>query len=366
MHCGIMLETVAEQSSQQGMQINSTIRRPFLIVMLIMSVTGCKSLPDDPAVLTTLQWKKATYQLLKSNLERPLSQRMQTLPVSLLRDVIDNDLSIGIESATRYTTYDPGFAEISEFQSYLALLPQSYIRLMNEKLLGILLVENFAGAGLSDWVVDEQGNPFYYMILNPDLFRHSIDEWMSYREDSILERRQSDDDYHIKVSTQVNHSAMLYALMHEGAHLIDYDHGITPVVEELFSQVTGRGRISSPFSQRVWSSQTQPLPIYDFEGRDRLNVYAIFPQRGSLPRAAAPGLFKELQLTPFVSFYAATSWNEHLADYVMYWHIEQHLLGRVSLQLWRGDTLVDHYHPLLATLQPDDRRVLEIIYGDEL
>ena len=156
---------------------------------------------------------------------------------------------------------------------------------------------------------------------------------------------------------------MLYALMHEGAHLMDYEFGITPVVEDLFSWVTGRKRGPSSFTAKVWRSQAAPLPIYEYDGRKRLNVYAIYPERGRIARSQVPRLFKELRLTPFVSFYASTNWNEHLADYVMYWHIERHLLGRLSLQLWQGERLVDEYHPLLATLQPDDKHALQIVYG---
>ena len=334
-------------------------------LLLLLALAGCTTLSHDPSALKTLEWKQAAWQSLQGNLKIPLSRRMLALPDHLLVDVIDAERELGIESAGSYRTRPPDFSESAEFQSYLALLPGSYIELMRNKLLGIFLVENFAGAGLSDWVLDEQGNTFYYMILNPDLFRHSIDQWMSYREDSIFEPRKGPDDHHIRVTTWVDHSAMLYALLHEGAHLIDYEHGITPVVEELFSRVNDRRPIESPFADKIWTSQSQPLPIYDFAGRDQLNAYAIFPQRGRIPRREVPRLFEDLRLTPFVSFYAATSWNEHLADYVMYWHIEHHLLGRVSLQLWRGDTLIDQYQPLLATLQADDRRVLRIIYGEE-
>jgi hypothetical protein len=332
--------------------------------LLLIALMGCKSIPQDASVKHTLAWKKSTYQLLRSNLDLPLSKRMMALPDELIQDVTRNDTAIGIESAASYRSRPPSFSETSEYQSYLALLPDSYIELMDDKLLGIFLVEHFAGAGLSDWVVDDRGETYYFMILNPELFKNSVDQWMSYREDSIFEPRQSDDEFHIRVSTQVNHSAMLYALMHEGAHLVDYEHGITPVVEDLFTQVTNGKRNHSPFAARVWSTQTVPLPIYDYEGRDNLNVYGIFPRRGLLPRKEAPRLFEELRLTPFVSFYASTNWNEHLADYVMYWHIENHLLGRVTLQLWKGDTLMDQYHPLLATLQPDNRRVLQHIYRE--
>ena len=144
------------------------------VLLLVLMLVGCKTLPNDPSILHTLHWKQSAWQQFSQNLELPLSQRMLPLPESLLQDVINNDLSIGIASAHSYSTRSPTFAEASELQAYLALLPESYITLMQDKLLAIFLVENFAGAGLSDWVVDDKGKAHYYMILNPDLFRNSL------------------------------------------------------------------------------------------------------------------------------------------------------------------------------------------------
>ena len=132
--------------------------------------------PEADPNKAAIDWKKATYHRLSGNLARPLDQRVIEMSDDMLRDLIDDDRSIGITGTGKYSTRPAASAELELMQRYLALLPVAYREAFREKLLAIFLVDDFAGAGMTSWVLDEAGEIYYYMILNTALLERSLDE----------------------------------------------------------------------------------------------------------------------------------------------------------------------------------------------
>jgi hypothetical protein len=193
-------------------------------------------------------------------------------------------------------------------------------------------------------VVDGEGHVYYYMVFNSAQLTTSLDDWLSLKDNSPFD--DSTTSPTIKVQTQTNYKALLYGLLHEGAHVIDYEQGITPYVDALHKQLKNLDRESSAFTTGVWVNQKTPKAEYDFDHRNKLNFYRIFSRLALIPRAEMPALFAQLKQTPFVSFYSGNSWNEHLADYVAYYHIEKKLGGTITMSLSNQGSVVDSYVPL--------------------
>ena len=311
------------------------------IGLLTPLLTACSS--GSASNQAAIEARKAQFQKLKPNLSLPLINRVQRMPVDLIEANQTFDKSIGISSEP----YQPRAAtgdELALIKSYIALLPPVLQTVLADKLLGFYLVDNFPGGALTDWVVDGEGRVYYYMVFNSAQLTSSVDDWLSLKDNSPFD--DSNTTLSIKVQTQTPYKALLYGLLHEGAHVLDYEQGLTPYVDTLHKYLKNLKLESTAFTAGVWINQKTPKAEYDFAHRSKMNFYRIFPNLKLIPRAEMPKLFAQLKQTPFVSFYSGSSWNEHLADYVAYYHIEKKLGGSITLQLLNQGKVIDSYAPL--------------------
>ena len=284
------------------------------------------------------------FQQLKPNLSQPIIARVQKMPNALLKSTMEFDLSIGIENAKNYVSHQPSVAERALFQNYIEKLPKAHQDIFKKKLLAVYLVDGFSGAGLTDWVVDQESKTYYYLVLNTALFSTSIDEWLSFKEDSAFDKSRNFPV--VKVRTNTVFKALMYGLLHEGPHMVDYEMGVTPYLDAQHRKLTGRTQENSRFTDGVWLTGTEPVAANNFKHRAELNIYAIFSSKQLIPRAELNMMFLQLKETPFVSFYSGSSWNEDLADYVTYYHLERILGGAVTLQLQDSNGLLSQYAPV--------------------
>ena len=139
------------------------IIRDLGVIILASSVMFCSVINPGPVLAGSdqenlaLQWKNSTFNKLSGNLSKPLTERVSKVPDDMLRDFIESDLSIGITTARAYTTRSAEQAELELIRRYTELLPPLYGKLFSEKLVAIFLIDNFAGAGLLSWLVDDDG-----------------------------------------------------------------------------------------------------------------------------------------------------------------------------------------------------------------
>lgn len=311
---------------------------------------------DDAALKTKLE----AYNYFKPNLTLPLPARVQTMSEESLQSIIAFDRSIGI-AGTDYKARVVTPADIALFSEYVGLLPKRYQTVLSEKLMAVHLVDNFSGAGLTDWYINEQGGLYYYMIVNSALLTEPLDDWLTYKANSYF--KPGSESFAVNVETGTEYKALLYGLLHEGAHIVDYEYNITPYLDPLHKKVINRDDEVSGFTRGVWERQKIPLPKYGFNNRDKLNVYGIFSDKAPISAGELPGMFSQLTGTPFVSFYAGTAWYEDFADLVTYYHIEKKLGGEVVVELLRDDKVVDRFLPIKRGLKGKRKDIIEKLYN---
>lgn len=308
----------------------------LLAICLLASLAAVAGEAEDSA----LRDKLKLFQRYEPHLALPLAERVQTMPDDLLKFLTDFDKSIGIKN-TDYKARTLTAGEKALFMTYVSLLPERYRTTFENKLLAVYFVDNFAGAGLTDWVVDKNGVLYYYMILNSALLTRSLDDWLSWRENSFF---AAGSPYSIRVRTGTDYKALMYGLLHEGGHIVDIEYHVTPYVDELHKKVMKQESEVSDFTRGVWEGQKKPVAAYAFNNQDRLNVYGIF-DRELVPGSEMEIMFLRLRKTPFVSFYGGTSWLEDFADLITYHHIERNLGGAIRVELYQGETPVKKISP---------------------
>lgn len=326
----------------------------LLLSLCFLYVVACKNNNADPAE-SLLEFKRSQYQRWQSNMQLPLLSRLQPIPGEELKSIAAYDESIGIRE-TNYKAYFPAPEDKALFAEYFNFLPQRYRETLEKRLLMIYFIDGFAGAGLTDWVVDEKGQFYYFMILNSNLLEMPLDEWLSYRENAYFDLEA--ESFSVSIDTNTNYKALIYGLLHESSHIIDYEYHITPYLDELHKSVKKLGASSTGFTANVWFKQKTPVLVYDFVGREKLNPYGIFSSKALLPSTELGFMLSELEKTPFVSFYSGVAWYEDFADYVTYHYIEKHLGGSIRVDLLNKGEVIKTYFPAQKKISSSRSKVL--------
>ena len=210
-----------------------------------------------------------------------------------------------------------------------------------------LFVENLIGAGITDWVINrETGEQFYTIMLNPRLFHMSAKSWLEYRANSMF----TGGDYHISYANIPHVSALTYALLHETAHIIDFEQRHTPIVDPLIREYRDVSNSPTAFTQHIWHDYSQPEPAYDFAYRDQLNAYHLSVKRGYINNAKLPEIFTSLSQRPFVTLYASLSWAEDFADLSALYYLQNMGETPLRLQLKKGKETITDIMPLSSPL----------------
>ncbi len=327
----------------------------FIAGVLFTPVCGAAENPEDVA----LREKLETFQRFESNLAMPLAERVQIIPDDLLKSLIDYDRSIGIKS-TAYKAHRLSADEKAMFADYVKLLPAKYQTTLSNKLLVVYFVDNFSGAGLTDWAIDKDGALYYHVILNSALLEQSLDEWLTYRENSFF---TPGSPFSIKLRTDTGYKALIYGLLHEGGHMVDMEYHVTPYMDPSHKKFIKQESEVTEFTRSVWEGQNRPVMQYRFNNQDRLNVYGIF-DREPVPASEMAHMFGQLGATPFVSFYAGTAWYEDFADLITYHYIDKKLGGSISLELYEGEKLLKTRLPAKLKMRGARKRIMkEFIKG---
>jgi hypothetical protein len=330
----------------------------FFITCLLLVPAWAADKTEDP----DLKERLARFKSLEPNLALPLAERVQKASDEYLNFLIAFDKSIGIKN-TDYKAHAPTAADKELLTQYVALLPAQYQKTFNKKLMVVYFIDNFAGAGLTDWVIDDKGEFHYYMILNGALLTQSLDAWLTLRENSFFTGATKTPS--IRVRTATAYKALLYGLLHEGGHVVDIEYHITPYVEEAHKNYIKQKKDVTNFTREVWLGHNKPEAAYDFKNRDKLNVYGIF-NKDLIPAAEMTDMFLQLTDTPFMSFYAGTAWHEDFADLVTYHYIDEKLGGTMVVELLDGKGVVRRYLPAKRMQTKKRQKILEDFIGKDM
>jgi hypothetical protein len=237
--------------------------------------------------------------------ESTLQSRLGEIPPVLLESLKQ------LDNRADYRPYKLTPAEFKLFADDLALLPGIHRSAMQKRLAGIYFVENLSSGGYSDFVRGGDGKIYTVLVLNPSLLKTTISEWIKIKElSAFLEDRE---DISIRVDCgEKGRSALLYLLLHESAHLLDYVAICTPYVEKELAG-SGRGLAQVPFVSVAWQDYHQPKPQFDFYQRSVLSFYGNDNSR-KLSRSSLPDLYRNLAATPFNILYASQNWAEDFAE----------------------------------------------------
>jgi hypothetical protein len=267
----------------------------------------------------------------------PLVERVTDAPDVVLKYLLEADQN---ETYTRYT---PSAQEMDSIRENLDILPSSYKSVLSARLLGIYFINNLLGSGIADYVLDENDEVYAILILNPEVLKHGISDWLSYREatlytdDAPLDRRIS-----VRINCGSKYTGLTYVLMHETSHIMDYVQHYTPYVENDM-KLLGIKAEQTPFTSPLWKDYSLLKSENDFPLRDGLHFYGM----GSKTHIAkAAELYKYLAKTRFASLYGSRSWAEDFAEYMTWYWLTKVQNQPYEIQVFKDGKLEFNYQPM--------------------
>ena len=193
--------------------------------------------------------KKYAYQALGLSVERPLREKVFVLPDDRLNWLKGFDRDSGFAGWENYENYSPNAHDVELVNQYVQLLPLRHRKVIEEHLGGIVFVKNFSGAAMTDWVVDEKGAIVYYIIFNSSQLSDSLSDWLTFKSDSMFEESTTDK---VVVNVEGDYRALLYGLLHEVSHIVDYEMGVSPYVDTWYRSYVTKHDNESKFTEGVW------------------------------------------------------------------------------------------------------------------
>ncbi|MBN2439793.1 MAG: hypothetical protein JXJ04_00550, partial [Spirochaetales bacterium] len=220
---------------------------------------------------------------------------------------------------------------------YLDKLPELHKKVLNRRLVGIYFIENFMGSGMADFVLDENDTIYCNLFINPGTLKTDITEWMTFRENTCFS--PGDPDLSIVQDCGKEYTGLMYILLHETSHIVDYVCSVTPYIDAAIKEIKHKPDVSTGFTQGVWEKYDTPEKAYDFNGRSEISFYG-FKGGPKISKNEAEAFYTRCGNTPFVSLYGASNWAEDWAESVTWYYFTGILHQPYEIQIYKAQELI--------------------------
>lgn len=262
-----------------------------LLLLLSWPLAGRAAEPPDPRALASYRFDAAV----------PLP-RLRPMPPWLL------EKWKAVDEAP-YESYALSTAEGLLLDDAFLGLPAPMRKVLGERLVAVYFVKGLKGNGLTDWIQDESGRIYVYMILNPAGFRRTLTQLLTERDRSLF---RGPAELRVEAGET---SGIVYSVAHESAHVFDYVKHLTPFTEP------GAPGAAAVAGWDVWSRYDEPKAGADYPLRAKLHFYGFGDPE--LEPGQAGELCAQWSASPFASFYGSRSWAEDLAELFVLRHLTQ-------------------------------------------
>lgn len=299
--------------------------------------------PDYRQALSLVKAKNLKYY--EFNRQSDLPDRIGTAPDFVLDYWSEQD-------GRQYTTRELSAQERGIVARCLAELPETYKTILTERLIGIYFIEDFLGSGLTDFVLDEGNRIYTILLLNPLTLKDSLTDLVTRKENTcfIADR----PGMSIAVTLDERLPGLLYILMHEATHIVDYVNRCTPYVEPDMPEIQGKFSGPKPFTDRLWADYTHFRDGYGFAYKDRVTFYGM-NQGPKISISQAADVYRAMSGVPVASLYGTVNWAEDFAEYMTFHYLTQKRGTDYTLTVSENGQIIYQYKPF-ANSQVIDRK----------
>jgi hypothetical protein len=268
----------------------------------------------------------------------PLESRLQSAPASVLE--LFREAGRAAPKPHPLTG-----AERAKVSSAMQSLPPLHRRILRERLRGVSFLDGMPNTALTSTVNAEEPFQLFDITVNAVILSKSASVWLTEKEQTCFDTSGSSLRVSLDAGTKVD--ALLYVLLHEATHIVDFSERITPPVAADGRSWQADSRPVTPFTEGVWSDLSLPVARFRDPLRERVRFYT---RSGALPVDQAPQVYGWLRRTPFVSLYGGRNSLDDLAEYVSVYHLVEVLKQPYRIVIRRDDDEVFVYEPMKSDL----------------
>ena len=265
--------------------------------------------------------KRSSWQM---ELGKPQMERVGPAPQALVDYLAMGNTLGGYPERPRVALLDSAF--LSDVRAALAGIPVDVLDRLDRSLVGVYFVEQLGGTGLTDYVVDDQGQPAGAIIILDAgvLKRVTANAWATWKESTPF---VADVMGHLKIKATIETpendnriQALQYILLHEMGHVLSVGWPVHPNWTSMPSAEPAAGRY--PFFDLSWRVDLRAkryISLFDAHFPERTKIsYYWNPQ---LPASAMGTVYAQWATTNFATLYAATTPGDDFAEsFVSYVH----------------------------------------------
>jgi hypothetical protein len=196
------------------------------------------------------------------------------------------------------------------------------------------------------WLIDENNNIYYFVILNPELFSKTSTEWEMYKNENIF---CSEPNRKIIYSFD-KRLAIYYLLIHETSHIIDMEYRITPYISLLMKNFLLKIKKeavveSNEFTNGMWRDFFH-LQNLEPELDRTFNFYNNTKDNQCINPIEFHETFFKFLGSNLPTFYSTRNWTEDFAELSSIYLMNKNFQTQYKIKIIENGKTSFEYNPL--------------------
>lgn len=314
-----------------------SIKSLFFLFFLFLLLSCEKSQPFDPEAHTKefLSEKIHQFENFDFEPESSLESRILIAPRFVLRYY--ERLGGG-----KISSVLPDASVLSNLLFPLSMMSDFVSESVSNHLIAIYFLEGISFSGACERLYDEDGEIYFFIVVNAAMQKSSADEWLTVKQASTF---TNDGQTNLTISADLSGSDLPYPLtfVHEIGHLLDFLFGFAWPSKSFWATELHFGRKilpESPYILSVWENFDTVRTNWSDDVFDELNRFSA----DAIPVERACEFYIALTNSVFPSFYATRAAAEDFAEGLKYSYAKTVMGYDLTVRVFSEDEAVSEFY----------------------
>lgn len=222
------------------------------------------------------------------------------------------------------------------FLEYYSFLPESYKKVISEKVYAIYFIDGLSYGGMADYIFDDNNNMFCILFVNSKVLQKNLSDWLEERDNSPFKSVNRNNKIAVKCSSE--YKGLLHTLVHESSHIYDYFNHITPYTEPNLKELG----VGNTDFVNVWEEYFLPKEQYRNEQIRNVSFWG-FGNKISINNANP--IIGYLIKSPFSSVYGAKNWADDFAETYTFYYLKRKFNIEYEILYMENGKIIQSYIP---------------------
>jgi hypothetical protein len=283
-----------------------------------MSLTEIKKLPHK------------NIRFYNGSISNNVNEKIQNASINVLKYLCE------IDGNKKYKNHVLSGNEKNLFFEYYSFLPESYKKVISDKVYAIYFIDGLSYGGMADYIFDDNNNMYCILFLNSKVLQKNLSEWLEERDNSPFKSVNKSNKIVVKCSSV--YKGLLHTLVHESSHIYDYFNHITPYTEPNLKELG----VGTTEFVNVWEEYYLSKEQYRNDQIRNVSFWG-FGNKISITNASA--IIKYIVNSPFSSVYGAKNWADDFAETYTFYYLKKKFNIEYEILYMENGKIIQSYIP---------------------